>query len=249
MPLGLNTVGDLISFGLRSAGVTGIGQTAQSEDFNDAFVILTSTIAGWQRKRWLIPSLIDTSLLSTGAASYTIGPGGDFNVPRPDHVTSGFFRMMTSTPPVDIPMGIITAREDYNRVVLKSLSTFPAAVFYDSVWPMGRLYFWPIPPGGQYEMHISLKAALPVYTGLTDQINLPPEYLDALIYTLAVKLAMQYGLEPKASHVAAMAAAIQTIRLANLQIPEAMMPVAVLNRRGGTSVAAGSSGAFNTGWW
>jgi hypothetical protein len=247
---GLNTTGDLISFALKTCGVLGIGQTAQAEDSNDALVLLQVTLAGWQRKRWLVPNLTDVALLSTGAASYTIGVGGDFNVPRPDRVLSGFFRMTITTPPqVDIPMSVISTREEYNHVVLKGLSTFPAGVFYDSAFPMGVLHFWPVPPAGEFEMHLTLKSALPVYVGLTDPINLPPEYLEALLYTLAVKLALNYGLDPRPGHVAAMTSAIQTIRLANAQIPELPMPAAVVNRRSGTSVAAGSSGAFNTGWW
>jgi hypothetical protein len=247
---GINTTGDLITFCLKTCGVLGIGQTAQAEDSNDALVILQTTLAGWQRKRWLVPNLTDAVLLSTGAQSYTIGPGGDFDMPRPDRVISGFFRMMFTTPPhVDVPMSVIATREEYNRVTLKGLTTFPAACFYDSDWPMGILYFWPIPPAAEYEMHITVKAALPVYVGLTDPLNIPPEYMEALIYTLAVKLAMQYGLDPRPGHVAAMSAALQTIRLANSQIPELPMPMAVVNRRGGASVSAGSSGAFNTGWW
>ncbi|HEY2617792.1 MAG TPA: hypothetical protein VGI78_10675 [Acetobacteraceae bacterium] len=247
---GLNTVGDLIAFCLRSAGVNGIGQTPMAEDSNDGLIILQSTIAGWQRKRWLVPNLTDLSLLSTGAPSYTIGPGMDFDAPRPDRIISGFFRMTHTSPPqVDIPMTIISSREEYNRVVLKGMSTFPATVFYDSEWPLGVLYFWPAPPAGAFEMHLTVKAALPTYVQLTDPIDLPPEYMEALIYTLAVKLALQYGLDPRPAHVAAMTAAIQTIKLANAQIPELPMPVALINRRGGTSTAAGASGAFNTGWW
>jgi hypothetical protein len=247
---GLHTVGDLIAFCLRTSGVNGIGQTPQAEDANDGLIILQATIAEWQAKRWLVPNLAELSLLSTGAASYTIGPGMNFDAPRPDRIISGYFRMTYTSPPqVDIPMTIISSREEYNKIVLKGMSTFPATLFYDSEWPTGVLYFWPIPPAGMFSMHLTVKAALPVYVQLTDPINLPPVYMKALIYTMACELALQYGLDPRPGHAAAMTAGIQAIKLANSQIPELPMPVALINRRGGTSTAAGASGAFNTGWW
>jgi hypothetical protein len=247
---GIQTAGDLIAFCLRTSGVNGIGQTPMAEDSNDGLVILQSTLAQWQRKRWMVPNLADASLISTGASSYTVGlPGGDFAIPRPDRITSGFFRMLNMAPPyVDVPMAIIPSREQYNSIVLKGLTTFPSGVFYDSAYPLGVLYPWPIPYAGQFEIHITVKAALPVYVGLTDPINLPPEYMYALIYTLAVEFALQYGLDPRPGHVAAMKAGQNTIRNANFQLPELPMPAGVVNRRA-SSVAAGSSPSFQTGWW
>lgn len=218
-----------------------------AEDSTDGLIILQATIAEWQRKRWLVPNLIDTVLLSTGADSYTIGTGGDFSVPRPDHIVSGFFRM-TASGGTDIPLGVIPTREEYNHIPLKGLHAFPAGVFYDAAWPLGVLHFWPIPASGIYEIHLTLKAALPAYVGLTDPINLPPEYISALIYTLACKFAINWGQDPRPATVAAMAAAIQVIRLANLNVPELSMPAGLPGHRS-SGLAAGSSGSFNTGWW
>jgi hypothetical protein len=237
----MNTVGELLTFALRTSGVNGVGQTPIAEDMNDALILLQMMLAQWQRRRWLVPNEIDLAITSTGAASYSIGEL------RPDRILAAYVRILGGSMQTDIPLAIIPSREDYSAIVLKGLSTFPAGVFFDTAWPLGRLYFWPIPPAGVYEMHVVYVSPLPVYTALTDAINLPPEYEDALVYSMAVKLAMNYGSEPKPSHVASARAALQTIRVANLQIPPLRMPIAVASAAG-SSVAAGSSSAFNAGW-
>jgi hypothetical protein len=80
----IETTGDLVTFVLRASGINGVGQSPLAEDSNTCLDWLRALIAQWQRKRWLNWSLIETSFVSTGANSYTIGPGGDFDTPRPD---------------------------------------------------------------------------------------------------------------------------------------------------------------------
>ncbi len=244
----IDTAGDLIAFALRAAGVNGVGQTPSAEDSNDGLILLRSMVAQWQRKRWLNWSLGDASIVSTGAATYTIGGvGKDFTIARPDRISSAFARFTSIPGPnfVDYQLGIIASREEYNAITLKSLSTIPLALFYESAWPDALLHFWPIPPAGQYELHISAKAAMPTFAALTDTIDMPPEYLDALIYSLAVRLAMNYGQTPAPANVMAMRAALNTIRMANAQIPMQQMPA--LGSHRGSGIAAGSSPSFQSG--
>jgi len=118
-------------------------------------------------------------------------------------------------------------------------------LFYDSAFPLGNLFFWPIPQQGQWELHITTKATLPVYTTLTDALNLPPEYVEALIWTLAVRFSVLFGNPPQPAHVAAMQQALSVLRMANVQIPEAQVPT--FSRMGG-GIAAGSSPGFMGGW-
>jgi len=82
-------------------------------------------IAQWARKRWLMWHLIDVAKVSTGAQSYTVGVGGDFNTPRPDRLEAAFFRQIVPSQPnlIDYPLEIIEARETYNNIALKTLSS------------------------------------------------------------------------------------------------------------------------------
>lgn len=252
--LDLDTCGDLVAFCLRQAGVTGVGQTPIAEDFRDSMITLRSMIAQFQRRRWLVPTLQNVMITSTGALSYTIGTDtSDFPIGRPDKIDSAYGRFLNQTGPntLDFPLGIIPSWEDYNTIALKNLGTIPTSVFYDSAFPIGNLYFWPLPPAGQYGLNIACKASLPIYNTLTTQLALPDEYAELLIYGLTVRLAGLYGLDPKPVHVQGFRSALATVRSANLQLPELGMPaaVAISGRRGNGSTAASGSAAFQSGQW
>lgn len=245
------TAGDLIGLALRTSGVLGQGQSAGAEDNSDALAFMNMMVAQWQRRRWLVWDLADTACTSTGALSYQVGSGFSFNVARPDKIDSAFARQLpaTGSGPLDYPLGIIESREDYNRIALKSLTSWPAGVFYDSQFQVGVLYFWPIPQAGAFELHIATKAQLPRYSVLTDALNLPPEYTEALLYALAVRLTMNYGMPTRPDHVAAMKAALNTIRVANAQISTMGMPGGLAGQRRYGGVAASADPRFQSGWW
>lgn len=82
----LPTAGSIINLALKMSGVLGVGQTAQAEDANDALTIMNMMLAQWQRKRWMVYSLDDVAFTPTGALSYTVGAGGNVNIPRPDRI-------------------------------------------------------------------------------------------------------------------------------------------------------------------
>src|ERR1700722_5997638 len=90
---------DIVTQALKKAGVLGVGQTPLAEDTNDAFYDLNDMIAQWARKRWLMWHLLDVPLVSTGAMSYTVGIGGNFNTPRPDRLEAAFFRQIVPSQP------------------------------------------------------------------------------------------------------------------------------------------------------
>jgi hypothetical protein len=230
----ISTTGDLITFTLRASGINGVGQTPLADDSNTGLDLLRMLIAQWQRKRWLIWNEQELSVVSTGNQFYTIGPGQDFDTARPDKIHAAWCRLQPFTGPnaVDLPLAIIEAKEDWAQIGVKDLVSLPAAVFYDSSFPVGRVIFWPVPSAAHYEMHLVVKASLPTYTTLTDPLAVPDEYLEAMMWSLCVRLQMAYGLPARSDHVAAMKQAINVIEMANSQIATMAMPAA-LGRHGG----------------
>lgn len=219
---------DIINLAFKDAGILGVGQTMLSEDVNDALTRLNIMIAQWRVKRWLVWHLVDKSVVSTGAQSYTVGPGGDIDVAiRPDKLESAYFRMLpgaNGTQAVDYPLQILFSMEDYARITLKSLTSFSQCIFYDSAYPLGRIYPWPIPQANLYEVHILLKDVLSDFPTLTTPFVFPPEYLAAIHYNLVVRLRMAYRM-PEDIGLAGLAKdALETIRSANAQIPSLVMP-------------------------
>lgn len=167
------TVGDLLAQALKECNRIGIGQQPSAEETLDAMTRLQWMLQEWERKRFLVYHLVDYKILSTGAQFYTIGPngqintgpGGDFNQdfgndfnntqlpqnpyggPRPDRLEAAYLRQVTQSQPnqIDYPLQILESREDYSRIALKQLQSFPDSIFYDPAWPLGLIYPWPVP--------------------------------------------------------------------------------------------------------
>lgn len=262
----MTTAQDLIKLTLKAIGVLGSGQTPRQEQLNDALTILNMMIGQWNRKRWLIPHLVEIKKQATGAFSYSIGPGADFSVPRPDKLEDAFVRILPGTGSVpsggggdfnadfngdfstgqavvvssqgglavDYPLIIIPAREEYDRITVKGMGSFPYYVFYDSGYPIGTLYFWPV-PSSLYELHIIVKDVLQGFPSLATVFNLPPEYVEPIYYNLAARLRPIYGKPPEPTITALAGASLNTLRQANTQIPNLRLPgVLTRNNRSGS---------------
>jgi len=219
---------DIITLAFKDAGILGVGQTMLPDDVNDALVRLNMMIAQWRVKRWLVWHLVDKSVVSTGAQSYTVGPGGDIDVAmRPDKLESAFFRMLpgaNGTQAVDYPLQILFSYEDYARISLKTLVSFANCIFYDSAYPLGKIYPWPIPQANIYEVHLLLKEVLSDFPSLTTQFAFPPEYYAAIHYNLVIRLRMAYRMPEDVGLAGLAKDALETLRSANAQIPSLVMP-------------------------
>jgi hypothetical protein len=215
---------DIITLALKDAGVIGVGQTPHSEDANDAFRRLNWMLADWQRKRWLIYHLVDYAHLADGSTSYTVGPGGDFDIiSRPETIDSAFFRQTNGVQNVDYPLHQVYSREDYNKIAVKDLASFPHYMFYDTAYPMGSVYFWPV-PDHRYEMHLTVKQQLGPFTTLYVDIELPPEYEAAIYHNLVTRLRAGHRLPPDPQLNLFAKDSLDTVRTANAQIPRLHMP-------------------------
>lgn len=279
----ITTAQDICLFAMKAAGVVGVGQDALTEDLNDTFKALNMMIGIWNRKRWLIWHLLDIGVVSTGSLYYTVGPGQQFDVPRPDRLEAAYFRQLVPGVPstltadpynpglgilidgpvplplsvdgpqtqvglsIDYPLQLLQSMEDYSTIALKNLSTFSRYAFYDSAFPTGKLYPWPVTPASLFEVHILVKDVLTAFASLTTAINLPPEYYEAIWSNLVLRLRMIYQIAappPGQDDVKDTAkAALDTIRGANTQIPRLRMPAAL--RRGGQNYNIYSD---NAGW-
>ena len=213
------TAGDLCEQAMRECGALGVGQTALGQDLAEAQFRLQTMLQEWERKGQLVYHTVDCSVVSTGAQSYTIGPGGqiDTNVAfdpfgkafdsqfgptypvsvRPAKLTSAFVRQLVplGNNQIDYPLRLLQSRDDYNKIALKSLATFPAYLWYDPAWPLGVLWPWPVPQASIYELHVSIVEQLPpMFASSAAVVNLPFEFFNAILYNLALRLRGKYGL-------------------------------------------------------
>lgn len=221
----MTTARDIINLALKSAGVLGVGQTASAMDINDSFTLLNFMLAQWQRKRWLIWALDTFSVQCDGSLFYTVGPGQNIDCPRPDRLESAFFRQNIPSMPnqIDYPLEIIESRETYNQIALKQLNSFPSYIYYQSDFPIGKIYPWPL-PSNLYEVFISIKAQLSQFANLSESVNLPPEYYAAILYSLSTRLRTAFQLPPDMAVTALAREALNVIRGANAQVSRLRMP-------------------------
>lgn len=102
---------DIITLAMRRARVLGVGQSVSDDDADTAFTAMNLMIAQWARQRYMVYRLVDLEKITTGAQSYTVGPGGDFDIiERPDQIESAFVRQSPAQPivvsgtPVNVPI-------------------------------------------------------------------------------------------------------------------------------------------------
>jgi hypothetical protein len=209
----------------------GVGQSVSPDDTMDAFNTLNMMMGQFQVERLSVYHLVDAVKQSTGALSYTIGIGGDFNVLRPIKIESAFARLPQSGTGLytDFPCEIIPSREDYNRIGVKQLGSLPDSVYYDAGFPLGALYFWPV-PNASYELHVTTMETLQQFAAPASVVNLPPPYMAMIRYQLAVYLAPSYQIQPMSTLVGLATNAKRVVKRMNHQIAKMTMPAGVLNR-------------------
>lgn len=128
-----------------------------------------------------------TPAADTGAASvYGVPP--DFVVAdqRPEKIDSANLILNNVTPNVNITIEI----RDYDwwaaQKVQPLATNYPTDLYYQTDWPNGSLFFWPIPQTN-WPVQLFLRTVLQQVTA-TQSFTLPPGYWSALMLTLAERL-------------------------------------------------------------
>lgn len=223
----MTTGTDICTDGLRYSGILGQGIDAAGEDIIAAKNLLNDMLAEWSARQWLVYHMQDSSVICTGALTYSIGPGGNIAVAtRPERIWAAYVRLRTLTAPslqTDYPLELINSRQDYSRIALKQMASFPQVLFYDAAFPLGLLYPWPL-PGAQYELHVVTQAILAQVADLAATLVLPPQYNGPVKWNLARRLRAAYRY-PADREVNAMAASgINVISSNNFAVPTLQMP-------------------------
>lgn len=117
---------------------------------------------------------------------------------RPAKLESAFVRQIQNPVgnQVDYPMEILQSMEDYNRIALKTMVSFPNGyVFLDSAWPLANLYTYPVAQANIYSLNVTVREQLPVqFLTLATAVNLPFEYYQAIELNLAMLLRATFGI-------------------------------------------------------
>ena len=230
----MTTFQDILTDALVDSGAFSIGMPPPATAVQKALRRLNGMLSQWQVKRYLVYQLVSLSCNATGAQTYTIGPGGQFNcAPRPDKLNAAYMTQLNVSPgnPVDYPLRVLDTWEDYSRISLKELSTWCQWVFLDPGVPLGTLYFWPVPQAGLFTLRVVCKQSLGQVSDLSASVDLPAEYFEALYYNLMVRLRAAYNMAPRPDHVGLARDSLRVLRGANSQIPSMRFPRALRAER------------------
>jgi len=92
---------------------------------------------------------------------------------------------------LDYPVAVF-AVEQYQMIGLKGLNgPWPKAVYYQPSEQLGTIYVWPNPAQG--EMHLFAYTQFQAFSNLTDTLQFPPGYVNAIRFNLAERLMPMFG--------------------------------------------------------
>jgi hypothetical protein len=103
----------------------------------------------------------------------------------------------------DTPLRIYT-REEYNRLPNKAASGSPFAVFVDRGRTSTSITCYPVPDANSESndtIYVTSKLQIQDVTDAAEDIEVPPEWTEALVYNLAVRIAPDFEVTPRADVV------------------------------------------------
>lgn len=193
------TVRDIVTAALRKANITGFGENPAAEDADEAMRDLNVMLKGWQNRGYNIWAKAGMTVTLTTAASYALTPA------RPLRLLSARLKRSGT----EIPM-IPLVRDEYDRLPNKAATGTPTQFYYDRQKEAGTLFVWPVLAAASGEtVEITYERELEDIASLNDSIDVPGEWWDAVIHSLAARMAESLGLSTAGILAARAAEAVQ----------------------------------------
>lgn len=171
---------DIVTEALRKASVLGWGENATPADAAAALSELNLMLKAWQNMGYNLWTTTYGNLTLTTAESYTLDPE------RPLQIISARFRESPNSS--ELIMQEMT-REEYDDLPLKSATGTPTTFYYDRQRENAKLYIWPILASASGQtINYTYSREIEDAVDLDDEIDVPAEWWEAVIYNLAVRI-------------------------------------------------------------
>lgn len=186
---------DIIKGALRSINVLASGEEPTGDEAQDALVILNQMLDTWSADGLNIftEGITDFPLVSSQQI-YTLGSGGDFNIPRPAEIDRAAIVILSNpVQPLEYPIPIYTTQDWADKVPIKNVpGNLPLLVYDDGGFPLRTLTFWPVASDNTL-FRLYAWQLLTQFTNLTTINGYPPGYQSAIRNNLAISLASEFG--------------------------------------------------------
>jgi hypothetical protein len=169
---------------LRKLQVTGIGESPSAEDAAAVLRAIRHMLRTWGRNGvmlWLTQDQTVTPVLATSSYALSI---------RSIDVLQGWRRTTGN----DMPLRMFT-REEYNRLPNKTSSGSPFAYYVDKDRTATNVILYPVPDASSVAADsFRFTCRVPVQDALegSQDIDLPPEWTEAIIWNAAARLLPEY---------------------------------------------------------
>ena len=101
----------------------------------------------------------------------------------------------------EIPMEALE-REEYEELPNKTAPGTPVNYYYDPQTGAGKLYLWPVPDSAAQQINFSYLDQLQDIDTTEDDFDYPQEWLEYLIYNLAIRISGLVAKDPSQSTIA-----------------------------------------------
>ena len=187
------TRNQFIEAALRTLGVLAIDQTPSATEYTNALVKLNALVGEFRVKGLMVWQRTTYTMSLTATNTFNIGTGQTLNTPYPIHLLQAM-RLDANTS-TRIPMEII-ADANYN-LLPSSTSGVPIQLTYQPKMNMGVIKVWPTPDAysvSNVTILLTYLRPLEYFSASTDTADFPEEWVSAIIYNLAVRMAPEYGI-------------------------------------------------------
>lgn len=177
------TAREIITEAFQTAKVIAAGETPTADELEDGERKLNLMLKSWGAKEHLWIKTEGTQALTATTASYAI---------------TGARRMLSvrrRTSSIDTPMNELS-REEYYDLPTKSATGTPVSWYFDPQRSTRTLYIWPTAStavAANTTLYFTYLRVIEDIDALENDPDVPQEWLEALIYNLAAKLALAYG--------------------------------------------------------
>jgi len=204
---------DVLTTAFIESNIFGPADPIPPEDMAFALNKVNRLLDNWNAKRRAVYcDVFTTFTLVPSLSPHTIGPTGTFVTPqRPVSIESASLVVSAGL------LQDIAVHQDaawYASVSTPGVTgPLPTDVYYEKNWPLGKLYFWPVPTSAK-QVELQSRVVLAALT-LAGTFSFPPGYEDAITLTLGEALADAYPGSTAPAGLSRAAAAARTTIFGN----------------------------------
>ena len=219
------TVSKLFELALKRINVIGQGGSLTANDGDDALSFANNWLDSLAIEQITIPFRLRTTwTMVSGTATYTVGTGGDINIPRPTYIDHVNYIDASLSPSIERELTPLTDAA-YAAIPIKTLTNLlPSYYYWNPTYAsgLGTLTFWLVPTSSVLTGALYAGSPVAQFVNLTDTLSVPPGWQWFLQENLAVFFAAIYreNLPPDPELVKSAMLSKLAITRANLRLQE-----------------------------